>query len=58
MTDKFILVENIVESQGYVTNYHICLICQEENNNRLIFPANNKKSDKNVRYTGAYPYIS
>ena len=50
MTDKFILVENIVESQGYVTNYDICFICQEENNNRLICPANSKRSDKNVGY--------
>ena len=52
MTDKFILVENIVESQGYVsvTNYDICFICQEENNKRLICPANSKRSDKNIGY--------
>ena len=50
MTDKFILVENIVESQGYVTNYDICFICQEENNDRLICPANSKRSDKHIAY--------
>ena len=40
---------NIVESQGYVSNYNICFI-YEENNNRLICPANSKRSDKNVGY--------
>ena len=43
-------MENIVESQGYVTNYDICFICQEEYNNGLICPANIKRSDKNVGY--------
>ena len=40
----------ILLNHKVVTNYDICFICQEENNSRLICPANSKRSDKNVGY--------